>query len=131
MLRDRGGKLWQQVSRVIIHPCHDKETHEYGNADIDDKNLQYALKNVSQNGLESRIRVIKTEPSDPLIPLGTVIPLDRYGGKACNIGRSDSAKQRHSLDFTMCNPPFYESKEEMVTSAQAKSRPPFSVRTAF
>ena len=27
----------------------------------------------------------------------------------------------------MCNPPFYRSKEEMLASASAKSRPPFSV----
>jgi 23S rRNA A1618 N6-methylase RlmF len=31
------------------------------------------------------------------------------------------------LDFTMCNPPFYSSREEMIASAEAKERPPFSV----
>jgi 23S rRNA (adenine1618-N6)-methyltransferase len=33
------------------------------------------------------------------------------------------------LDFTMCNPPFYSSREEMVMSAETKERPPFSVRS--
>jgi 23S rRNA A1618 N6-methylase RlmF len=27
----------------------------------------------------------------------------------------------------MCNPPFYASREEMIASAEAKERPPFSV----
>ena len=31
------------------------------------------------------------------------------------------------LDFTMCNPPFYESQDELIASAEAKSRRPFSV----
>src|SRR6202012_4546343 len=38
-------------------------------------------------------------------------------GQALMIGR---------LDFVMCNPPFYESEEELLSSANAKSRPPFS-----
>lgn len=29
----------------------------------------------------------------------------------------------------MCNPPFYESKQEMVASAESKQRPPFSACT--
>jgi len=33
------------------------------------------------------------------------------------------------FDFTMCNPPFYASSEEMVASAESKQRPPFSART--
>jgi 23S rRNA A1618 N6-methylase RlmF len=36
-----------------------------------------------------------------------------------------------SLDFTMCNPPFYESQEEMITSAKTKERPAFSVSTTL
>ena len=33
----------------------------------------------------------------------------------------------YSLDFTMCNPPFHESTEKMLASAQQKRRPPNSV----
>ncbi|KAL2014481.1 hypothetical protein VTN00DRAFT_2006 [Thermoascus crustaceus] len=90
--------------------CASQPRWKFVATDIDDKNIQFAQNNVLKNGLESRIRVIKTEPSDPLIPLDTKISLER-------------------LDFTMCNPPFYESQDEMVASAEAKARPPFSACT--
>jgi 23S rRNA (adenine1618-N6)-methyltransferase len=34
-----------------------------------------------------------------------------------------------SIDFSMCNPPFYESKAEMLASAMTKQRPAFSACT--
>ena len=36
---------------------------------------------------------------------------------------------RYRIDFVMTNPPFYASKESMLESAAAKSRPPFSACT--
>ena len=33
------------------------------------------------------------------------------------------------IDFTMCNPPFYESTNEMLESAASKQRPPFTACT--
>lgn len=46
--------------------------------DIDSQNIETAEKNVSQNGLQSRIRIIKTKPEDRLIPLRTTaIPLEK------------------------------------------------------
>ncbi|PTB67620.1 hypothetical protein BBK36DRAFT_1115822 [Trichoderma citrinoviride] len=77
--------------------------------DIDDKSLEWARKNIKLNGLESRIQVIGRKLDDALIPLDD-IKLD-------------------SLDFTMTNPPFYESEEAMVKSAEEKSRPPFTACT--
>ena len=36
---------------------------------------------------------------------------------------------RSSITFTICNPPFYSSMHELLTSATAKSRPPHSACT--
>ncbi|RAL08555.1 DUF890 domain protein [Aspergillus homomorphus CBS 101889] len=79
--------------------------------DIDKGNIESSQANISANGLDSRITIYKTDPEDKLIPLGTKLKLDRR------------------LDFTMCNPPFYTSRDEMVASAEAKERPPFSACT--
>jgi 23S rRNA (adenine1618-N6)-methyltransferase len=76
-------------------------------SDIDDENIRTSKHTIKANELESRIRTVKTCPSDDLIPLDTV-----------GVER---------LDFTMCNPPFYSSQDEMLASAEEKERPPFSV----
>ncbi|KAI9930186.1 hypothetical protein MW887_011998 [Aspergillus wentii] len=78
--------------------------------DIDEGNFQSSKKTVSANELESRIQIIKTDPKDDLIPLQSKLGAE-------------------SLDFTMCNPPFYESRDEMIASATEKERPPFSACT--
>ncbi|KAM0463486.1 hypothetical protein ACHAO4_000201 [Trichoderma viride] len=77
--------------------------------DIDAKSLECAKNNVRLNDLESRVRVIGRKPDDALIPL-------------------DDLKMV-SIDFTMTNPPFYESTEAMLESAAGKSRPPFTACT--
>ncbi|KAL2267863.1 hypothetical protein VTJ83DRAFT_5140 [Remersonia thermophila] len=79
--------------------------------DVDDKNLSYAQRNIRLNGLESRIHLVPRNPDDPLIPLD-----------------HPSVKQT-PIDFVMMNPPFYASPEEMMSSAQQKSRPPMSACT--
>ncbi|KAM5470311.1 putative 23S rRNA (adenine(1618)-N(6))-methyltransferase [Microsporum ferrugineum] len=78
--------------------------------DIDEKNLIYARENVLRNNLQSRIQVVESTPDGPLIPLDGRIPLKL-------------------LDFTMCNPPFYESQEEMLQLAEEKQHEPLSVCT--
>ncbi|OGM50796.1 DUF890 domain protein [Aspergillus bombycis] len=77
--------------------------------DIDDDNIRTSQEAVSGNRLESRIRIVKTDCN------GDLIPLDKL--------------EVEGLDYTMCNPPFYTSREELVSSAQAKERPPFSACT--
>ncbi|GAB1203672.1 hypothetical protein APSETT445_002309 [Aspergillus pseudonomiae] len=77
--------------------------------DIDDDNIRTSQEAVSGNRLESRIRIVKTDSNGDLIPLEKL--------------------EVEGLDFTMCNPPFYTSREELVSSAQAKERPPFSACT--
>ncbi|KAL4892447.1 DUF890 domain protein [Aspergillus ambiguus] len=78
--------------------------------DVDENNVKISSQTVSENGLKERIQIIKTNPNDDLIPLHTKLRVE-------------------SLDFTMCNPPFYASREEMISSAQDKERPPFSACT--
>ncbi|KAI9668901.1 MAG: hypothetical protein M1817_005191 [Caeruleum heppii] len=73
---------------------------------IDAKSLEYANKNIIINNLQPRIKLLKTTPEGPLIPW------EETG--------------LESIDFVMCNPPFYSSEEEMMESAKAKKRPPFS-----
>ncbi|KAH0525459.1 hypothetical protein TsFJ059_007824 [Trichoderma semiorbis] len=77
--------------------------------DIDEKSLEWAKKNVKLNDFDSRIQVIGRQPDDALIPLDHL--------------------KKDSIDFTMTNPPFYESEEAMVKSAQEKSWPPFTACT--
>ncbi|GLA31896.1 hypothetical protein AnigIFM63326_010811 [Aspergillus niger] len=78
--------------------------------DIDNANIRSSRDTVSNNKLDSRIEIIQTDPKDELIPLDTKLNVDR-------------------LDFTMCNPPFYASRDELIASAEAKERPPFSACT--
>ncbi|KAI5301291.1 hypothetical protein KEM55_006094 [Ascosphaera atra] len=73
--------------------------------EIDGRNYESATRNVKLNDLESRITVLKKTDSDPLLSLDG------------------------SLDFTMCNPPFYASERELIQLASKKSRPPFSACT--
>ncbi|CAO1600216.1 hypothetical protein XANCAGTX0491_003917 [Xanthoria calcicola] len=77
--------------------------------DIDEKNLSYGRQNILANNLESRIRPLLTDPNDPLIPLD-----------ALGLNR---------ITFTICNPPFYSSATDLLSSASAKSRPPHSACT--
>ncbi|KAL5340372.1 hypothetical protein BJX70DRAFT_361565 [Aspergillus crustosus] len=79
-------------------------------SDIDDENIRTSTRVISENGLESRIRIVRTSPNDTLIPLNKDLGVERF-------------------DFTMCNPPFYSSQSEMIASAEEKDRPPFSACT--
>ncbi|GKU04090.1 23s rrna (-n6)-methyltransferase [Fusarium langsethiae] len=77
--------------------------------DIDPKSLEYARKNVTINNLDQRINVVERKPSDSLIPLDDL-----------NV---------HSIAFTMSNPPFYKSEQELIESAKKKEYPPFTACT--
>ncbi|KAF5585479.1 23S rRNA (-N6)-methyltransferase [Fusarium pseudoanthophilum] len=77
--------------------------------DIDPKSLEYAYKNVILNELGNRIKVVGRKPTDALIPLDDL--------------------KINNISFTMSNPPFYKSEEELLESARKKSRPPFTACT--
>ncbi|KAF5243496.1 hypothetical protein FAUST_2852 [Fusarium austroamericanum] len=77
--------------------------------DIDSKSLEYARKNVTLNNLDQRIKVIDRKWTDNLIPLDEL-----------HVPR---------IAFTMSNPPFYKSEQELVESAKKKSQAPFTACT--
>ncbi|KAH9035691.1 S-adenosyl-L-methionine dependent methyltransferase [Lactarius hengduanensis] len=78
--------------------------------DVDTVSLASAQANVDRNGLSERISVLRADPTGPIL-----FPLVQ-----------DPAA---SFDFSMCNPPFYASAEEVVRSAAAKALSPNAVCT--
>ncbi|KAL9627936.1 MAG: hypothetical protein Q9164_007446, partial [Protoblastenia rupestris] len=87
--------------------------------------MEYAKRNVLQNRFQSRIRPLQTKPADPLIPLDS-LSLERYGIWCLPLQNDADAD---SIDFTMCNPPFYISLADLLASAAFKSRSPRSACT--
>ncbi len=76
--------------------------------EIDDTSRTIAQQNIDTNDLGSRIKIIDTDTSSKqLIPIKQLSRFER-------------------VDFLMTNPPFYASEKQMLDSAKAKSRPPFS-----
>ncbi|KAL3427208.1 hypothetical protein PVAG01_00717 [Phlyctema vagabunda] len=84
--------------------CSQRPKWRFGGTDVDERSLEFARKNVKGNDLAQRIKLLKTSPNGPLISL------DAFGFE--------------SADFSMCNPPFYESGADMLQSAESKQRPP-------
>ncbi|KAJ5179252.1 hypothetical protein N7492_002462 [Penicillium capsulatum] len=89
--------------------CATRKNWKFLATDTDEKNIQTAKQNVALNNLESRIHIQQTSLNDPLLPL------DKLG--------------RENIDFTMCNPPFYSSHDEMEKSAAGKEHAPSAVCT--
>lgn len=75
--------------------------------DIDPRNFSYANENIERNKLGERIRTKLNTAEDALI--------------------SPHAFGLDKLDFTMCNPPFYSSAEDLAASSAGKSGPPNAV----
>ncbi|KAJ5836328.1 hypothetical protein N7447_002354 [Penicillium robsamsonii] len=97
---------------IGIYPllgCATRPRWNFVATDIDSNNIRTSQHNVALNNLESRIRIVDSDPDGPLFPL------EKLG---CQ-----------TLDFTMCNPPFYTSSYELNKSAEQKERDPFSVCT--
>lgn len=77
--------------------------------DIDDESLKWAQQNITSNDLDGRVRLFKNSRQGPIFPI-----------EEANIDY---------LDFTMTNPPFYTSEEEMTQSAAKKNLPPMTACT--
>ncbi|KAJ7185804.1 S-adenosyl-L-methionine dependent methyltransferase [Mycena filopes] len=77
--------------------------------DVGELSLTTARSNIARNGLDERIRVFQTTPEAPIFT-----PLHQNSTET---------------DFTMCNPPFYSSHEDVAASADAKDFEPNAVCT--
>lgn len=89
--------------------CACRSEWRFGGLELDDKNHDWAAKNVRLNDYQSRIRLQKATRDDPIL----------------NINKLGI---RHA-DFTICNPPFYSSEAELSESAASKTAPPSAVCT--
>ncbi|KIH92663.1 23S rRNA (adenine1618-N6)-methyltransferase [Sporothrix brasiliensis 5110] len=98
--------------------CAQRPKWQFLATDIDAESLTFARGNVARNGLEDRIQVVARSPDERLICTG-----------ADPSATSPSSPSYPSLDFTMCNPPFYASADEMTASVAAKKQPPHSACT--
>ncbi|EGN94820.1 hypothetical protein SERLA73DRAFT_171215 [Serpula lacrymans var. lacrymans S7.3] len=79
--------------------------------EIDETSFNYAQQNVTNNDLQDRIHIISAHLNAPILT-----PL---------INCYDDDNQYH---FTMCNPPFYNSAEDVERSLAAKELEPHAVR---
>lgn len=85
--------------------CRTNPTWKFWATEIDQKSAECALKNIQSNNLSDRIKIVQVAPDDKIFP--TAIFENEQG-----------------IDFTMCNPPFYGSREEVLNSAEAKELGP-------
>ncbi|KAL0073039.1 hypothetical protein F4703DRAFT_1800025 [Phycomyces blakesleeanus] len=101
------------VGASCIYPllgCVSDPTWSFIGTDIDQVSIEYAQKNVERNQLQDRITLIhNTDPN--LIFLWDKIPLNSR------------------FAFSMCNPPFYESEDEIKDNSQAKLLEPSAICT--
>ncbi|BFZ61424.1 hypothetical protein YB2330_002489 [Saitoella coloradoensis] len=97
----------------VIYPllgCTLRPTWSFIATDIDGDSIVHARQNVALNGLEDQIRLLNTRVEDKLINL------DAWGVEM--------------LDAVMCNPPFYDSAEDMQKSESIKEEHPFAALMA-
>lgn len=80
--------------------------------EIDRQSVRLAQQNVDRNQLTERIKIHWN--SDPSTIFSNVPCL------------SNTNSQDICFDFTMCNPPFYSSRQELQECTQSKSQPAYS-----
>ncbi|KAF2427370.1 hypothetical protein EJ08DRAFT_680969 [Tothia fuscella] len=100
------------VGASCIYPllgCASRLNWKFFGTDIDKKSYEYALHNVTSNNLDYRIHLLNTSALHGLLPLDAL--------------KIDTA------DFTMCNPPFFESRQDMNAGLSEKGKNPNAVCT--
>ncbi|GJE92247.1 S-adenosyl-L-methionine dependent methyltransferase [Phanerochaete sordida] len=69
--------------------------------EVDQQSAEFARRNVTTNNLSERIMIVQVRADDSIFPAAAF-------------------QSTQGIDFTMCNPPFYGSREEVLSSAEAK-----------
>ncbi|KIK82447.1 hypothetical protein PAXRUDRAFT_832200 [Paxillus rubicundulus Ve08.2h10] len=90
--------------------CRLEPTWYFVATDIDRESLMFAHQNVERNDLSDRVCVVDVSSSTSIL-------------------RSLEEDPAALFHFTMCNPPFYSSAEELTQSAEAKQCGPNAVCT--
>ena len=109
--------------------------------ELDNSSYRHALTNISKNNLSLHIHLVKvdeTSDSRSTLPEELAFNFDQlFNSKnhipnphAYEAEETDDAHRTGVLDiqFTMCNPPFYNSTHEVALSAAGKEDSPFGVR---
>ncbi|KAI0759395.1 S-adenosyl-L-methionine dependent methyltransferase [Trametes elegans] len=89
--------------------CRARPSWTFTATEIDEVSVGFAQRNVRANDLQDRIAVVGVSPERPIL---------------APLLKSDAV-----YDFTMCNPPFYASRDEVQQSAEAKEFGPNAVCT--
>ena len=79
--------------------------------ELDEESYAAAELNVHANAAQDRVRLVKIDAQ-----ADHVLPEELRG------------KEAECVDFTMCNPPFYESHDEIAASLRRKELAPVAVR---
>ena len=87
--------------------------HKLDETELDDKSFDSATHNINANNLQNVISILKANAGSPIL-----FPLQH--------SPKDPAPR---VDFTMCNPPFYGSSDEVENLAALKELPPNAVCT--
>lgn len=88
--------------------CATNSNWQFLGTDIDLRSIDYATKNVKRNHLEDRIKIQHTTDPNKIFQLQDTVPV---------------------YTFSMCNPPFYSSREEMNEGLENKELEPSAVNT--
>lgn len=83
-----------------------------------------------ENDLERQVKLVKvTSEETPLLDVISAVDLERgYVRPSFSEAVADPLVREGSFSFTLCNPPFYASAEEMQASTELKAFPTYAVR---